>query len=252
VTTVAATLSTTDSSRLSFFANASRETSTRRAAAAEYSGSVIMTSPAPLILASRSPRRRQLLAEHGFAAHEAVHPGFEDAALKPHTTNPGAWVASLAYLKAWAKASDPASAGRVVIGADTACLLDGRLIGTPTTPEEAEGMIRAFIGREHEVLTGVAVIDLRGDAPVRHIFTDTARVRLGRLSEQQIADYIAGNHWQGKAGGYNYREALIAGWPLSHTGDVTTIMGLPMARLSGLLTRLGVPQAPLQRAKVPA
>ncbi len=232
-----------------FFTNPQRESSTPRRVPAEYSGSV---TPAPLILASRSPRRRQLLTEHGFGAHEAVHPGFEDAALKPSTSNPAAWVASLAYLKAWAKASEASARGRIVIGADTACLLDGRLIGTPVTPEEAEAMIRAFVGREHDVLTGVAVIDARSEPPVRYIFTDTARVRLGNLTDQQITEYIASGAWQGKAGGYNYREALAAGWPLSHTGDVTTIMGLPMTRLTALLKRLGVPQGQTLRTKVPA
>lgn len=210
----------------------------------------------PIILASRSPRRRQLLEEFGFGAHEAAHPRFEDAALKPATQNPAAWVASLAYLKAWAKAGEPGARSRVVIGADTACLMDGQLIGTPTTPQEAEAMIRGFVGREHEVLTGVAVVDCRAAEPVRYIFTDTARVRLGRLSEEQISAYVASGAWQGKAGGYNYREALAAGWPLSHTGDMTTIMGLPMDRLTPLLTRLGVPRAPtapqLQPEKVPA
>jgi septum formation protein len=228
---------------------ASHETSPRTVRSAEY----LSVTAAPIILASRSPRRRQLLAEHGFGAHEAAHPGFEDAVLKPATRNPAAWVASLAYLKAWAKVNDRSARSRLVIGADTACLMDGRLIGTPTTPAEAQAMIRGFIGRDHEVLTGVAVVDCRGDEPVRYIFTDTARVRLGRLSEQQIEGYIASGAWHGKAGGYNYREALAAGWPLGHSGDVTTIMGLPMDRLTPLLTRLGVPRTPSPLpAKVPA
>ena len=208
-----------------------------------------VNTAAPIILASRSPRRRQLLEEFGFGAHDATHPGFEDSVLKPSTENPGAWVASLAYLKAWARTRDLGSAPRVVIGADTACLMDGQLIGTPTTAGEAEAMIRGFIGREHEVLTGVAVVDCRTDQPVRYIFTDSARVRLGHLSEEQIRSYVASGAWQGKAGGYNYREALAAGWPLSHSGDMTTIMGLPMDRLTVLLTRLGVPRAPVQRPK---
>jgi septum formation protein len=130
--------------------------------------------------------------------------------------------------------------------------MDAVLIGTPTTAGEAEGMIRGFMDREHEVLTGVAVIDGRGESPVRHIFTDVACVRLGRLSEDQIAAYIASGAWQGKAGGYNYREAVAAGWPLTHTGDVTTIMGLPMTRLSTLLARLGLQDVPEASAKVPA
>ncbi len=220
------------------------ETSSRRVASAEYSSCV---GAASIILASRSPRRRQLLCEFGFAGHEAVHPGFEDAGLKNWTSSAAAWVASLAYLKAWARARDAGSAGRVVIGADTACLMDGQLIGTPTTPDEARAMIRAFMGREHEVLTGVAIIDLRGggglgsDSPVsRVMFTDRARVQMGVLSEEQIEGYVSGGGWEGKAGGYNYREAAAAGWPISHSGDVTTIMGLPMRRLVTALARLNL------------
>lgn len=249
ITVATTTPKTPSSSRLGARLTQSYETSSRPFATAEYSDIV---SGSPLILASRSPRRRQLLTEYGFAAHEAVHPGFEDATLKPGTNNPAAWVASLAYLKAWAKANDASAQSRVVIGADTACLMDHQLIGTPTSAAEAQSMIRAFIGREHEVLTGVAVIDARGETPSRYVFTDTARVRLGHLTDQQLAQYVASGAWMGKAGGYNYREALAAGWPLSHTGDVTTIMGLPMGRLTALLTKLGVPQVSDTAEKVPA
>lgn len=214
------------------------ETSFQPADTAEYSADV----PAPtLILASRSPRRRQLLAEFGFAAHESQHPGFDDAVLTPNAANPAAWVMSLAYLKAWARATDPAAVGRVILGADTACLLDGNLIGTPTTPAEARAMLKSFMGRDHHVLTGVAVIDHRGSQPTRHLFYDTATVRLGRLTPTQIQDHLAGESWQGKAGGYNYREAVAMSWPIAHTGDATTIMGLPMQRLSIRLASMGLP-----------
>jgi septum formation protein len=191
------------------------------------------------MLASRSPRRRMLLNERGLV-HDASHPGFEDSVLEPGQVTPEQWISSLAYLKAWAKASE-VGLGHVILGADTACLMDGRLIGTPHSAAEAEAMIRGFVNREHEVLTGVAIIDLRGSgSPVRHIFIDRAVVRLGQLSESQISEYIAGGSWAGKAGGYNYREAAESGWPLSHTGDATTVMGLPMAKLTRRLADLGV------------
>ena len=72
------------------------------------------------------------------------------------------------------------------------------------------------------------------------MFVDRARVRLGGLSEEKIRAYIAGGAWQGKAGAYNYRDALAAGWPLSCDGDVTTVMGLPMMALRRQLAAMGV------------
>jgi septum formation protein len=226
---------------------------------------------ARLVLASRSPRRRSLLDESGLT-HDAENPGFEDSVLERGRVSPSQWVGSLAYLKAWARAGEPGARGKLVIGADTACLMDGKLIGTPEDAEEAEKMIREFVGREHEVITGVAIIDLRAgasvaggavddapatgvaaiapvSAPVRRIFTDTARVRLGSLSDEQIRAYIASGAWEGKAGGYNYREAVAAGWPLTCEGDVTTVMGLPMQALRRQLASMGiVGEAPIVTA----
>lgn len=198
-----------------------------------------------LLLASRSPRRRQLLGEHGFE-HVAVHPGFEDGVLERGGVTPAQWVQALALLKAHAGAAMPEARGRIVIGADTACLQEGMLIGTPRTSDEARAMIKAFRGREHEVLTGVAVLDLRHCAaadrafssPPRFIFTDVARVRMGEIDDATIDAYVREGQWQGKAGAYNLSERIAAGWPITFSGDASTIMGLPMQRLSALLSRL--------------
>jgi septum formation protein len=201
-----------------------------------------------VLLASRSPRRRALLAEHDIP-HESVQPGFEDGVLVPGDVSPAQWVASLAYLKAWAGASQPearAEGGRIVLGADTACLMNDRLIGTPQDAEEAERIIRAFVGTEHDVLTGVAMLDLRrhsgtvDDLPRsrQHIFTDRARVRFGEVSDQQISAYVASGQWLGKAGAYNLAERMDAGWPIHFEGDHTTIMGLPMTALVRRLERM--------------
>lgn len=204
----------------------------------------------PILLASRSPRRRLLLEQWGFE-HIALSPGFEDGMLTPGEVTPAQWVASLAYLKAWAGAMLPEAkvdGGFLVVGADTTCVLDGKMLGTPSTALEAEAMIRAFAGpdmdshggnREHGVLTGVAIVDVRAsDAPFPHtrtVFVDTARVRMGALSDQMIREYVESGEWKGKAGGYNLAERLAAGWPITFDGDQTTIMGLPMERLSKVL-----------------
>lgn len=180
-----------------------------------------------ILLASRSPRRRALLEAAGIA-HIAAAPSFDDSDLLPgQIQSPSHWVMALAYLKAWAQAESFRDAA-VVLGSDTACVMDKRLIGTPQTLGEARSMIAAFMNREHEVVTGVAIIDRRHAQPVRHLFADTATVRMGGLSSETLEAYLATGGWHGKAGGYNLLERIDAGWPLTYQGDPTTIMGLPM------------------------
>jgi septum formation protein len=196
-----------------------------------------------LVLASRSPRRRSLLTEHGIE-HESIHPGFDDGSLSPGNVTPEQWVAALAYLKAWAGAQSLGEeSSRLLLGADTACLMDGQMIGTPSDAAEAERMIRGFMERDHEVLTGVALVEVSpaGRVLSRHLFVDRATVNWGRVSEGQIRDYIASGAWAGKAGAYNLRERLEAGWPIRYDGDPSTIMGLPMKALIRSLGRLSAP-----------
>jgi len=198
--------------------------------------------PAPrLFLASRSPRRRELLAEHGYN-FGFDHPGIEDSDLMPGQVSPAQWVASLAHLKAQAgRDLLNADAGGnaptdFILGADTACLKNGQLIGTPRDAREAEAIIRSLMDGEHEVFTGVALVRRRDGK--RWVFADRARVRLGSLSDEQVRAYIDSGQWQGKAGGYNLRERMVAGWPLSFQGDETTVMGLPMLALRRELAKI--------------
>lgn len=194
-----------------------------------------------LFLASRSPRRRELLAEHGYD-FGFEHPGIEDSDLQPGQVSAAQWVASLAHLKAQAgrevlsqQASFEPSVD-FVLGADTACLKDGQLIGTPRNATEAEQIIRTLMNGEHEVFTGVALVRRRDGK--RWVFADRARVRVGSLTDDQIAVYIASGQWQGKAGAYNLRERMVAGWPLTFVGDETTVMGLPMKALQRELAKI--------------
>lgn len=180
-----------------------------------------------LVLASRSPRRRALLNEHG-VTHVAVHPGFEDADLLPgEACRPEHWVAALAFLKAWAIRMTQPSA-HAVLAADTTCLKDGRLIGTPRDAGEARRMIRGMSDAEHAVITGVAVLYADGR---RLLFVDRSRVSVGHLPDEVIDAYIDTEEWRGKAGGYNLRDRIAAGWPIDFEGDETSIMGLPMSRV---------------------
>jgi len=194
-----------------------------------------------MLLASQSPRRRELMRLHGLE-HDAVHPGVDDGLLSPGGVAPESWVAALAYYKAAAAASIlPAEEEWLVIGADTVCLKDGELIGQPRDAADAERIIRTLESGSHEVLTGVALLlvgpHTGSSGRVRDLFVDRATVRVGTIGDGAIRDYIAGGQWSGKAGAYNLIERQEAGWPIEYQGDPTTVMGLPMRALLARLAR---------------
>ncbi len=194
-----------------------------------------------VFLASSSPRRRTLLGQAG-VPFDWADPGVDDSVLSPGEVTPEQWVASLAFLKASAGIDLLPASGPpvrwVVLGADTMVVKGGRLIGQPRDADDARRIIESLRAGAHEVITGVALIDPRSGE--RTIFVDSAAVRVGPLSDAQIASYVHGGGWRGKAGAYNLDERLAEGWPIEFSGDPGTIMGLPMRRLVPLLGRLGV------------
>jgi septum formation protein len=186
-------------------------------------------------LASRSPRRRELLDGAGIE-HVASHPGVDDGQLAPGNVSPESWVMALAYLKASTAArtaKDQSLGGRVVLGADTIVVHHGAMMGQPTDAADVRRMIVAMRDDVHDVVTGVALLD-----PVtgrRELFVDRAVVRVGHVSDSEIDAYVASAQWRGKAGAYNLSERIAAGWPIEYDGDPGTIMGLPMRKLTGRL-----------------
>ena len=213
-----------------------------------------MSSPSaasPIWLASRSPRRRQLLMEAGIDAR-IMPPDIDDSRLRHGEVPPEWWVMALAYLKArrvseLLRAADPAARG-IVLGADTVCALGRETLGQPRDAQDARRMLRLMQGREHRTLTGVCLLTMgtasrhqgvKASSSIwpRLIVFDAAIVRIGELSENQIEMYIASGDWRGKAGAYNLSERIDAGWPINCLGDPTTVMGLPMQRLTQWLTK---------------
>lgn len=192
-----------------------------------------------LVLASRSLRRRDLLSRAGIDHEVVVAEGVDDSDLHPGEVSAASWVASLAYLKARAVVDllDPGEPV-VVLGADTVCVLDGEIIGQPTGRGDARRIIGAFEGRSHDVLTGVSLVDERGES--LDLFVDRARVRVGDIGDEAIEAYLDSGNWRGKAGAYNLFERLEAGWPIEFDGDETTIVGLPMGAMKRRLRVLGV------------
>ena len=89
-------------------------------------------------------------------------------------------------------------------------------------------MILSMSDAEHEVLTGIAIVD-----PItgrREIFIDRSVVRVGVIPESEIVAYLESEQWRGKAGAYNITERLAAGWPIEFDGDETSIVGIPLTR----------------------
>jgi septum formation protein len=214
-----------------------------------------------LLLASRSPRRRMLLAEHGLE-HDAEASGVDDSELMPGRVTPQQWAAALAYLKAAAgadRALGRAAQARMVLGADTICIQDGEVIGQPRDSADAGRIIGLFENCWHEVVTGVALVWGEGGSggaggtradPARpphrshrRIFIDRARVRVGKIGPKRIDEYVASGQWRGKAGAYNLSERLEAGWPIEYEGDPGTITGLPVRALVRVLDSLAPPGA---------
>ncbi len=174
-----------------------------------------------LILASKSPRRNELLSliTKDFITVPAV--GEEKADLSLPT---GEYVCELARHKAAEVVSEYPDA--VVIGADTVVSVDNEILGKPKDASDAERMLKLLSGRLHSVFTGVCII--RKDA--NKAFFEETKVRFFELSEQQITDYIKSGEPFDKAGAYGIQgigALLVSGI----TGDYYNVMGLPVGRL---------------------
>ncbi len=193
-----------------------------------------------LVLASKSPRRRLLLEEAGFAP-VCCPPAIDDGELvAPGAGSALEWVAALAYLKAAAgrrELGDETRGRAVVLGSDTVVIKGDRIIGQPADAASARETIELLAGGSHAVASGVALLMPGGE---RRLFVDVAPVALGPLTPGQVTEYLQTESWRGKAGGYNFSERVADGWPLSTAGDPTTIMGLPMRILPRVLHGLGI------------
>ena len=190
-----------------------------------------MTSHDGIVLASGSPRRRQLLEMLGIP-FRVVPPRVTEAL--GSAEQPEAYVTRLAREKARTVAArEP---GAVVLAADTTVVLRGRVFEKPATADQAVEMLQTLQGRKHQVLTAVAVAR---DERVEHAL-DVTDVTFRRLSSELIADYVATGEPLDKAGAYAIQgkgAALVEG---IH-GDFFGVMGLPLRLALDLLERFDVP-----------
>jgi septum formation protein len=183
-----------------------------------------------LILASTSPRRRELFARLG-VPFDIASPQFEEV-IDPHASPE-----KQAEQFALGKARSVVAPDAVVLGSDTLVVVDRTILGKPTDPGDARRMLRLLCGRSHRVITAVAVV-----APGQpdHVFLDDAAVRMRPADDAEIAAYVATGEPMDKAGAYA-AQGTGARFIESITGDETTVIGLPLRRLAEALRAVGIP-----------
>jgi septum formation protein len=187
-----------------------------------------------LILASASPRRRELLERVGVAI-EVVPADVDET---PHAgEDPEAYVARIAAVKAAAISSR--HPGRWVLAADTTVTIDGAILGKAEGDAEAAAMLRRLSGRTHQVITGFAITGTR-----THLEAVTSDVDVIALGEAALADYVASREWRGKAGAYAI-QGIAAAFVRGVRGSVTNIIGLPLVEVLEALRVVGAPGARL-------
>lgn len=182
-----------------------------------------------LVLASGSPRRRELL--EGLGLDFEVRPVDLDESPLPGE-KPLAHVRRLARSKARARAAP----GELVLAADTIVVLDDRILGKPADAADARVMLGAIAGREHEVLTGVAAHEQRTGRT--EVAVERSTVRIAALSAAEIAWYVATGEPLDKAGSYAI-QGLGALFVEKIDGNYTNVVGLPLPTTRRLVQRLG-------------
>ncbi len=185
-----------------------------------------------IILASASPRRKQLLESAGIVATVEVadidesHGDGEKAA---------DYVARMAYQKAEAvvrrhlsdKSTDKSVGLDVVVAADTIVVIDGVILGKPASRDEAFSMLKRLVSRRHDVMTAVAIADLAGRAPKWQRFVVTTHVEFGDVDDARLWAYIDSGEPMDKAGAYGIQSGA-ASFVRCIEGSYTNVVGLPL------------------------
>jgi septum formation protein len=195
-------------------------------------------APARLILASASPRRRELLAQAGFT-FDVVFSGI------PEERRPGEdpirYVTRLAREKAEAAIRQHRlRADDRVLGADTIVVAGDEVLEKPVDPADAARMLRLLSGRTHQVITGVCLA--RGEE--RQVAAEVTFVRFSTLSEREIEDYIASGEPLDKAGAYAI-QGRAARWVPRIQGCYFNVVGLPLALVTAMIEGAAAPAGPL-------
>lgn len=184
-----------------------------------------------LILASSSPRRRELLQAAGIPCRVEVA-DISEAQLPQE--EPVAYARRLAREKAAEVAKR--FADHPILAADTIVVIDRDTLGKPKDNADAARMLRALSGRSHEVITAICLRTADGESHVHHEVTS---VHMSELSEKEICDYVAHGEPMDKAGAYAI-QGIASRWVTKIEGDYANVVGLPVAQVYAMLRRHGV------------
>ena len=205
----------------------------------------------PIVLASASPRRRELLASSGYR-FEVCPPSEDGEDARRYEETAAEYVARLARQKAEeivsrfvgthasGGATHAADRAKIVVACDTVAVCDGEILGKPSDVDDARRMLARLSGAEHEVYSGLCLWPLDGRQPF--ISAERTLLTMDTLSDDQLDEYLASGAWQGKAGAFGYQDRL--GWVHIVEGSETNVVGLPIELLAEMLAEFDKPTQP--------
>lgn len=185
----------------------------------------------PLILASSSPRRRELLDRYGYAFRVVEPDPNAECGICSRETPPEL-VARLAYQKA-ANVIEKLDRG-LVVGCDTVAECVGIVLGKPENREHAREMLRRLRGREHSVYSGLCLWDK--ETANRIVRVDVSKLWMDAIDDSELEAYLDTDQWVGKAGAFGFQDG--PDWIHLRTGSPTNVVGLPMELLADSLIRM--------------
>jgi len=184
-----------------------------------------------LVLASASPRRRDILSKAGYR-FDVVVPPLEEPEHVTADLSPAGQAEALAYFKARAVVDTAPEA--IVLGADTVVAVGEKVLGKPDGQADARRMLQSLSDTRHAVITGLALL---GPGPRRRILSDTTYVTMRPLSAEDVREYIDSQEWVGKAGAYAIQETADR-FVDRIEGSFTNIVGLPIELVRALLAEI--------------
>ena len=185
-----------------------------------------------LILASTSPRRKELLALLQ-VPFEVVEPAYQEQIMADVPPEAQAWTFALGKAQscAWSHADS------LVLGSDTLIAAGDLILGKPSDRAQAGAMLRRLRGREHRIYTAVALCCAA--RRIREVVVDTVRVRMTPFGDADLDAYLAGDEWKGKAGAYSI-QGRAGDFIERIKGDFTAAVGLPLKTVAALLAGQGI------------
>ena len=187
-----------------------------------------------IILASASPRRKELLERAGVTFEVKPGDGEECITCK----EPEDIVKELSLQKAQFAATE-AEEGTIILGADTIVAYNGKILGKPKDEEDAVETLKMLQGNTHQVYTGVTVLERRNAQWEAHTFAECTDVTFYPVSDKEILDYVATKEPMDKAGSYGI-QGLFGIYVKGICGDYSNVVGLPVARLIYETKKLGI------------